>query len=105
MMLNSEQNFLQLDEKYLYSRCMYKISDQYEKKCAAWDIISLMKMYMPDLTAVNPSYLPKEFQQITPQELYETSMRMRQKRNKIVSDIKTFYSNLNLNDTMNINPN
>ncbi|MEO5570264.1 MAG: vWA domain-containing protein [Bacteroidia bacterium] len=104
MMLNAEQNLTMFDELYLYSRCMYKVSESYEQKCATWDIISLMKLYMPDLTAVNPAYLPKDFQQLSPQQLYEKTMRIKQKRNKIISDIKIFYSKLNLNDTMNINP-
>lgn len=104
LMLNAEQNSFQSDEKYLYSRCLFKISEQYEKKCATWDIISLMNIYTPDFAAANAAYLPKDFQQLSPQELYETAMRMRQKRNKIVSDIKTFYSNLHLTDTLKINP-
>ncbi|MEP7167867.1 MAG: hypothetical protein ABI855_00705, partial [Bacteroidota bacterium] len=104
LMINAEDNPDQLNEKFLCSRFIYKLSDQYQRKCASWDIISLMKLNMPDFMAINPAYLPKDYQQLAPQEFYEKAMRIRQIRYKIESDIKIIYSKLNMSDTININP-
>jgi len=104
MMINADQDKQITNEQFVYSRCAYKISDQYQQKCAAWDLISFMKTNTPDFTSLNFAYLPKELQQSSPQEIYETAMRIRQKRNKIISDIHTFYAQLNINDTISINP-
>ncbi len=103
-MLNADQDNLTTNEQFVYSRCAYKISEQYQRKCASWDLISLMKINTPDFLSLNLSYLPKDFQQLSPQEIYEAAMRTRQHRNKIISDMGTFYSKLKINDTLCINP-
>jgi hypothetical protein len=48
--------------------------------------------------------MPKDFQELSPQEIYEAAMRTRQHRNKIISDMGTFYSKLRINDTICVNP-
>ncbi|HKR06998.1 MAG TPA: vWA domain-containing protein [Bacteroidia bacterium] len=104
MMVNADENPDQLNELFLYSRFKYKLSEQYQRKCASWDIISLMKLNMPDFMTINPAYLPKDCKQLTPQELYEKMMRTRQIRYRIESEIQTIHSKLNINDTLSINP-
>jgi len=104
MMLNADRDNLSTNEQFVYSRCVYKISEQYQRKCASWDLISLMKIITPDFLSLNQSYMPKDFQELSPQEIYEAAMRTRQHRNKIISDMGSFYSKLNINDTLCVNP-
>jgi hypothetical protein len=103
-MLNADNDKVITNEQFVYSRCAYKISDVYQQKCADWDLISFMKNKIPDFLLLKQAYLPKEFQQTSPQDLYETAMHIRQKRNKILSDINSFYATLHINDTLSTNP-
>jgi hypothetical protein len=104
MMLDADKNSIEMNEEHFYSRCAYKISDHYQFKCAEWDLISLMKVNPPDLRQLNAAYLPKDFQALSPQQLYEIAMHTKEKRNKLVSDMRTAFVRLKNTKSEIVNP-